>query len=152
MRTLDLTPLFKSSIGFDHMMDLLESMSSHNSGAGYPPYNIEKTDDNHYRITMAVAGFTEEELNITLHENTLVIQGKSKEEDDSIQYLYKGIAKRAFERHFQLADFIEVGDAAMENGLLMIYLTRRTPSNIKPKQIAITKGSKPKRANKLIEQ
>ena len=151
MRTLDLTPLFRSTIGFDHMMDLLETISSSNSGASYPPYNIEKTADNYYRITMAVAGFTQDELNITLHEHTLVIQGKAAAEDENIEYIHKGIAKRAFERHFQLADFIEVGEAELENGLLMIHLTRRVPENIKPKQINITKGKKPKKITKLIE-
>ena len=149
MPTLDLTPLFRSSVGFEHMMNLVESLS-HNDSHSYPPYDIEKLDDANYKIKMAVAGFDEDNLSISLQENTLIITGENNTADQNIEYLYKGIAQRGFERHFQLADFIEVGAASLENGLLSISLLRKVPEPTKIKKIAIE--SKNNKGTKRIEQ
>ncbi|OJX11404.1 MAG: heat-shock protein [Caedibacter sp. 37-49] len=150
MRNYDLTPLFRSSIGFDRLMRIMDSATRGEEGApSYPPYNIEKMDDQTYRLTMAVAGFSEDNLSITVQDNVLVITGKARADDESVQYLYRGIAGRAFERHFQLADFIKVGDANLENGLLKITLQREIPEAMKPRTIEIRPAQKPK--GKLIE-
>ena len=150
MTTYDLTPLFKSGVGFDHMMHMLDSaLSTESSGSSYPPYNIEKIEDNYYRITMAVAGFRRQDLNVTLQDNVLIISGKADLNDKSIEYLHRGIAGRAFERHFQLADFIKVIGAAMENGLLKVSLQREIPETMKPRKINIEDE---KNKKKLLEQ
>lgn len=149
MRTFDLTPLFRSSVGFDRMMQLVDSALTSDESSGYPPYNIEKLNDETYRITMAVAGFEESDLEIVIHDNTLVIAGKVKPQDTNLEYLHRGIAGRAFERHFQLADFIKVGDAELKNGLLSIELEREVPEALKPRKIKIQNSS---RKEKLIEQ
>lgn len=137
MRTYDLTPLFRSSIGFDRLMRMMDASMRAEESSSYPPYNIEKIDEHTYRLTMAVAGFSEDDLNITVQDNTLHISGKARMEDEKIQYLYRGIAGRAFERQFQLADYIKVGEASLENGLLRIILEREIPEAMKPRTIMI---------------
>ena len=141
MRTYDLTPLFRSSIGFDRLMRLMDaSLRSEESSSGsYPPYNIEKLNEETYRLTMAVAGFKEKDLTITVQDNVLFVSGKACNDDEQIQYLYRGIAGRAFERQFQLADFIRVGNASLENGLLRLTLHREVPEAMKPRTITISK-------------
>ena len=150
MRTIDFdfTPLYRSAIGFDRVAHMLESMNRSNGQsskqAGYPPYNIELLDDNQYRITMAIAGFSEEELDIETHEGVLVVQGKKSADGTDRKFLYQGIAERGFERRFQLADYVKVTGAAMDNGLLHIELEREIPEAMKPRKINI--GN-----NKLLE-
>jgi len=138
MRT-DLSPLFRATVGFDRMMNLLDSAARVDDGAlSYPPYNIEKTGEDSYRITMAVAGFGEEDLEITVKENSLVISGrKEKTENGSKTFLHHGIAQRAFERRFDLADYIKVTGAGLENGLLNVELVREIPEAKKPRSIKI---------------
>jgi len=143
MRT-DLSPLFRATVGFDRMMNLLDSAARVDDGAlSYPPYNIEKTGEDAYRITMAVAGFGEDDLDITVKENSLVISGrKEKAENGSKTFLHHGIAQRAFERRFDLADYIKVTGAGLENGLLNVELVREIPEAKKPRSIKIeTLGS-----------
>nr|WP_086938826.1 small heat shock chaperone IbpA [Thaumasiovibrio occultus] len=137
MRNIDFTPLYRSAIGFDRLFNMMENASPNNSG-GYPPYNIEQQDDNHYRITMAVAGFAEEQLDITQQQNTLIVSGtKTADEGVERRFLYQGIADRNFERKFQLADHVNVIGAQMENGLLHIDLEREIPEAMKPRKINI---------------
>lgn len=143
MRTYDLSPLFRSTIGFDRLGRLLETSLTTDS-VTYPPYNIEKVGDNAYRITMAVAGFSADEVDLTVQDNSLTIRGKAAAEPESVQYLHRGIASRAFERKFQLADHVEVEGARLENGLLHVDLVRRIPESLKPRKIEIgTSASKP---------
>ncbi|WP_455201837.1 Hsp20 family protein [Kaarinaea lacus] len=137
MVNFDFSPLFRSSIGFDHMVSLLDSARRIDQGANsYPPYNIERTGDDAYRISMAVAGFAQSELNVETKENTLTISAV-KNKDDTKNYLYHGIAERNFERRFQLADHVKVTDAKLENGLLHIDLVREIPEAMKPRTIQI---------------
>jgi len=126
MRTYDLSPLFRSTIGFDRLGRLLET-SLTTEGVTYPPYNIEKLGENAYRLTMAVAGFGENDIDLTVQDNALTIRGKAQPEPETAQYLHRGIAGRAFERHFQLADHVEVEGARLEHGLLHVELVRRIP-------------------------
>ncbi|WP_461538840.1 Hsp20 family protein [Spongorhabdus nitratireducens] len=139
----DMTPLYRSAIGFDRVQRLLENISTSGNQNGYPPYNIELMDENNYRITMAVAGFSAEELDIESHQNTLTVTGNKQADPDTKerQFLYQGIAERGFERRFQLADFIKVTGASMDNGLLHIELEREIPEEMKPFKIQI-EGSK----------
>jgi len=138
MRNFDLSPLFRSSIGFDRMTRLLDAATRMDDSAfSYPPYNIEKTGENAYRITMAVAGFGEDDLNITVQENSLVISGKLNKSEDEKKYLYRGIAGRAFERRFELAEHIRVSGASLVNGLLHVDLVREVPEAMKPRTIKI---------------
>lgn len=138
MRTYDLSPLFRSTVGFDSLSRLLESaMTADDAALSYPPYNIEKVGENAYRITMAIAGFGPEDLDIVAQQNSLVVTGKAKKERENAQYLYRGIAGRAFERRFQLADFIKVAGASLENGLLHVELVREIPEEMKPRTIRI---------------
>ncbi|MBW7946654.1 Hsp20 family protein [Sphingosinicella microcystinivorans] len=138
MRTFDLSPLLRSSIGFENLSRLAEFAARGDEGGGYPPYNIEKTGENAYRIQMAVAGFAESELDITVQENTLTVTGKTAEtENGDRQFLHRGIAKRAFERRFQLADVIKVTGATYEHGLLNIDLVREIPEEKKPRKVVI---------------
>lgn len=138
MRAYDLSPLFRSTVGFDRLSRLLESATNiDDAAASYPPYNIEKLGEDSYRITMAVAGFGPEDVEITAQENSLVITGKAKKEVETGQFLYRGIAGRAFERRFQLADFIKVTGASMVNGLLHVDLVREIPEAMKPRTIRI---------------
>ena len=158
MHTFDLTPLFRSTVGFDRMARLLDSATRVDEQAvSYPPYNIEKLGEDDYRITMAVAGFGEDELDVTLREGTLIVTGKAEAKTASEngaekaerKFLHRGIAQRAFERRFQLADHIQVSGARLENGLLHIELVREIPEAMKPRQIAI---SGPGGKAKSIEQ
>ena len=144
MTNFDFSPLFRSTIGFDRLANLLDEGLLTEAG-GYPPYNIEVTDENAYRITMAVAGFSEAEISIVHHENELLVSGERKERDDKTQYLYRGIAARAFERRFQVADYVKVTGARLENGLLQIDLVRELPEALRPRKIEITRGSGPQR-------
>jgi molecular chaperone IbpA len=138
MRTFDFAPLYRSTIGFDHLTSLLDSVSQRDqSQPSYPPYNIELLDKDQYRITMAVAGFVTEELDIQSEQQTLRVRGKKAEESTERKYLHQGIAAREFERVFQLADHVRVTSAKLENGLLHIELKREIPETMKPRQIPI---------------
>ncbi|WED21854.1 Hsp20 family protein [Vibrio sp. JC009] len=139
MRTVDFTPLYRNAIGFDRLFDMMEAGNKAASN-GYPPYNIEQQDENKYRITMAVAGFAEEQLDITQKENMLIVRGEQKS-DENKKYVYQGIAERNFERKFQLADYVRVIGASMENGLLHVDLEREIPEAMKPRKIEINNGS-----------
>ncbi|MEZ5893003.1 MAG: Hsp20 family protein [Parvularculaceae bacterium] len=136
MRTFDLTPLYRSTVGFDRVFDLLDTMGKAETG-GYPPYNIERVDENDYRITLAVAGFSEAELDVELHENTLTVTGTRGDADEGRTFLYQGIAGRSFQRRFQLAEHVLVAGASLVNGLLNIELKREIPETAKPRKIAI---------------
>jgi molecular chaperone IbpA len=143
MRTFDLAPLYRSTVGFDRLFSLLDQVSGFDGTApGYPPYNIERTGENAYRISVAVAGFAENELSIVAKESTLTIRGdkQTKTDEKNGSVLYQGIAARAFERQFQLADHVEVKGAKLENGLLHVDLTREVPEAKKPRQIPIGDG------------
>jgi len=137
MRTFDLTPLYRSTVGFDRLFSMLDD--GFEAAPGYPPYNIERTGDNAYRISVAVAGFAENELSIEAKENTLTIRGgkEAKDEKNHGEVLYQGIAARAFERVFQLADYVQVKGASLQNGLLHVDLVREIPEAKKPRQIPI---------------
>ena len=139
MRNYDLSPLFRSTVGFDRLARLVDGATRvEDASAGYPPYNIEKLGEEDYRVTMAVAGFTADEIDITVHENTLTVTGQAKQADaPATQFLHRGIARRAFERRFQLADHIRVKAAALTNGLLDIELAREVPEQLKPRKIEI---------------
>lgn len=139
MRTFDLTPFYRSTIGFDRLFNMLDQASGDN-GPGYPPYNIERTGDNAYRISVAVSGFSPAELSIVSKENTLTIKGEksANENGGKSEVLYRGIAARAFERAFQLADYVTVKNASLENGLLHVDLVREIPEAKKPRSIPIT--------------
>ena len=135
MRSIDFSPLYRSAIGFDRLANLIESAAS-NGNAGYPPYNIEQLGDSDYRISMAVAGFTQEELELSFQENLLTVKG-NKQADTERHYLYQGIVERGFERRFQLADYVRVKGADLKNGLLHIDLAREVPEAMKPRKIEI---------------
>ena len=139
MRTFDLAPLYRSTVGFDRLFNMLDGVDA---APGYPPYNIERTGDNAYRISVAVAGFGESDLSIEAKENTLTIKGEKQEKSGKKngEVLYQGIAARAFERVFQLADYVQVRGAALENGLLHVDLVREIPEAKKPRQIRIGTG------------
>ena len=140
MRTaFDFSPLYRSSIGFDRVFDLLENASRTTTVDNWPPYDIAKTGDDDYRITMAVAGFSEDEMTITQEQNMLMVSGQ-KADDDQGEYLHHGIAGRAFERRFQLADHVKVTGAGLKNGLLTIDLKRDIPEEMKPRRIEIGNG------------
>jgi molecular chaperone IbpA len=138
MRQFDLSPLYRSTVGFDRMFSMLDSLTNPDTGQTYPPYNIERTGEDAYRITMAVAGFAENELSIEAKQNSLTVRGeKTDAEQKDREVLYRGIAGRAFERRFQLADYVEVRGAKLENGLLHVDLVREIPEAMKPRSIAI---------------
>ncbi len=139
MRTFDLTPLYRSTVGFDRLTDMLDSLSQADSGVTYPPYNIERTDENHYRISLAVAGFAEKDLVVEVKEGVLFVQGKrdGEKDDGQARYLHHGIAGRSFDRRFQLAENVEVRGAQLENGLLHVDLERIVPEEKKPRRITI---------------
>lgn len=150
MRRFDPTPLYRASIGFDRMADMLDRVLSADLQApSYPPYNIEKTAENSYRISIAVAGFAADDLSVEVKENALVVAGRSKEDDSARDYLHRGIATRAFERRFHLADHVRVNGARHIDGMLHIELVRELPEALKPRQIAIATDAKP--ASKLVE-
>ena len=154
MRTFDLSPLMRSSIGFDHLNRLMDSAAHRDTTSTFPPYNIEKFSEDAYQISIAVAGFSPDEMDITLTDGVLVISGNSKEEDDvdDARFIHRGIAKRSFERRFQLAETIEVLDASFDHGMLKIDLKRVVPEHLLPRSIKInqqkTKGSKIKLEDK----
>ena len=147
MRNIDFAPLYRTTVGFDRLSSLLDSVNrSDATTGGYPPYNIELLEQDNYRITMAVAGFTTEELDIQAENLTLTVKGQHAGEEGEHNYLHRGIAGRNFERRFQLAEHIEVAGARLENGLLHVDLVRVVPEAMKPKQIAINTGN-----SKLID-
>jgi molecular chaperone IbpA len=150
MRTFDLSPLYRSTVGFDRFFSMLDQAPGFEGGGSpYPPYNIERTGENTYRVSVAVAGFSEAELSIESKENTLTVKGEkvAKTDEKKPELLYQGIAARAFERVFRLADFVEVKAAALENGLLHIDLVREIPETMKPRTIRINAGQ----SGKVIE-
>lgn len=141
MTRIDLSPFYRSAIGFDRMANLVDNLfhTTDSGNSNFPPYNIQKIGETDYRITMAVAGFDENELDVTIHDGTLIITGRSEQEtaDDDKTFLYRGIAGRQFERRFQLADFIEIKSASLNKGLLHINLKREIPEKMKPRKISI---------------
>jgi molecular chaperone IbpA len=141
MRTIDFSPLYRSVVGFDRLADLLESATAE-AATGYPPYNIERTAENEYRIEIAVAGFRPEELNVEVKENLLTVQGRKAANDESRRFLHRGLAERNFERRFQLADYVLVTNADLRDGLLQIALKRELPEALKPRRIEIGGGGK----------
>jgi molecular chaperone IbpA len=145
MTSIDFSPLFRSMIGFDRLSSALENAYRSEPG-GYPPYNVEASGENDYRITMAVAGFTQKDLSLEVKENILTVSGSRSEEEKDRKFLYRGIANRGFERKFQLADYVRVVDARLENGLLHIELRREIPEAMKPRKIEIRSD-----AGKLLE-
>ena len=140
MRTVDFSPLYRSVVGFDRLAALLDAAASSESASGYPPYNIERTDENTYRIEIAVAGFRPEELNIEVKENLVTVQGRKAANDEPRRFLHRGLAERNFERRFQLADYVVVTDAQIADGLLSISLKRELPEQLKPRQVPIKSG------------
>ena len=143
MRTeLDFSPLYRSTVGFDRLFDMLDRTwgTPEASNANWPPYNIEKLGDDHYRITMAVAGFAPEEINLVQQENTLLVEARKHPEPEGVQVLHRGIANRAFRQTFNLADYVRVSSANLENGLLVIDLVREVPEAMKPRRIEIAGG------------
>jgi molecular chaperone IbpA len=148
MRTFDLNPLYRSTVGFDRLFGLLDNLSGEARSETYPPYNIERTGENTYRISVAVAGFGQDDLTIEAKENVLTVKGEKKADGDDKELLYRGIASRAFERRFQLADYVEVKGADLVNGLLHVDLVREIPEAKKPRSIAIGNG-KAKKAQQI---
>lgn len=137
MNHFDLSPYRRSMVGFDRLFDMLENKGQATGGDNYPPFNIEKLGNDAYRITLAVAGFKPQDLDITAQQNLLVVQGKKSDDTASGQFLHVGIAQRGFERRFELADYVKVKDANLADGLLVIDLEREVPEAMKPKKIAI---------------
>lgn len=152
MRHVDFSPLYRSTVGFDRLFTMLDSLAQPDQSQAYPPYNIERTGDNSYRITMAVAGFGDDDLSVEAREHVLTVKGEKADENGSGEgeFLYRGIAKRAFERRFQLAEYVEVKGAKLENGLLHVDLVREIPEAMKPRRIAIS-VDKAAEATKQIE-
>ena len=148
MRAYDFSPLLRTTVGFDRIEQLFRTLERASSENSYPPYNIVRKDADNYRITMAVAGFDEDQIEIVATQNSLKVSGKSDEEKDEVQYLHRGLASRSFAQNFELAETIKVVGATMENGLLHIDLVREIPEELKPRTIEI---SKPKGKGKLIE-
>ena len=141
MRTYDFSPLWRSTIGFDHLADLVDSSLRQATDDNYPPYNIERSSEDHYRITLALAGFAPEDVSLTAEQNTLTIEGKKAGKDER-DYLYQGIAARPFRRVFNLADYVQVKGASFDNGILTFELAREIPEAMKPRSIAIN-GANP---------
>ncbi|MSO71012.1 MAG: Hsp20 family protein [Alphaproteobacteria bacterium] len=147
MRTLDLSPLFRSTVDFDRWDRVFDqAFGAEAEAQSYPPYNIEKLSESSYRIAMAVAGFTQGDIEVTQTRNSLVVRGKTKEKDEDVRYLHRGIAGRAFERQFELADHVNVTEAKLENGLLLIALQREVPEASRPRSIPIAAGDRPRLA------
>ena len=147
MRTeLDFSPLYRSTVGFDRLFDMLDRTwgTAEASSANWPPYNIERLGEDQYRITMAVAGFTPEEINLVQQENTLLVEARKHPEPEGVQVLYRGIATRSFRQTFNLADYVKVSGANLENGLLLIDLVREVPEAMRPRRIEIAGGGEPK--------
>ena len=151
MDRFDFSPLFRSTIGFDRLTRLVDAASRlDNAALAYPPYNIEKTGEDAYRLTMAVAGFSPDEIDVTVHENSLLVTGKGKQGEDEGRYLHRGIARRAFERRFSLADHIKVTGASLVNGMLHVDLVHEVPEEAKPRKIEIA-GGRPQSAPEVVE-
>lgn len=144
MRHSDFAPLFRSTIGFDRLAQLLDGTAGFDNEQGYPPYNIERTGDNAYRITIAVAGFGKDELKLEVKEQMLAVRGEKKSEPTERSYLHRGIATRNFERRFQLADYVEVSGASLDDGLLSIDLARNLPERMKPRSVEINASGEAK--------
>ena len=142
MNRIDLTPYRRTTVGFDRLFDMLEGATRANTGDNYPPFNIERRGEDTYRVTLAIAGFKPEDLDITAQQNLLVIAGKKAPEAQNGQYLHVGIAQRGFERRFELADYVRVEAANLEDGLLVIDLVREVPEAMRPKKIAINGAKK----------
>ena len=140
MTTFDFSPLYKTSVGFDRLASMMNSATRQDQGNAYPPYNIRTTGEDHYQITMAVAGFSEDEISITTEQNRLLVTGnRADEKEEQGEYLHRGIATRSFERRFNLADHVKVVSASLENGLLHVELERELPEAMKPRSIKIGK-------------
>jgi molecular chaperone IbpA len=142
MRHFDFAPLYRSTVGFDRLAQILDSVTGLDNETVYPPYNIERLSDNEYRITMAVAGFAQNELKVDVKESALSVKGEKKADEAERKYLHRGIAARSFERRFQLADYVEVKGADLKDGLLHIDLVRNLPERMKPRTVAISANSK----------
>jgi len=140
----DFSPLYRSTVGFDRLFDMLDEATRVEPAANWPPYNIEKTGDDDYRITMAVAGFSPDEIELVQQENTLYVSGQKHPEPEGVQVLHRGIATRAFKQSFNLADHVKVTGASIDNGLLTVELKREVPEALKPRRIAIATGGEPK--------
>lgn len=138
MRPFDFAPLYRSTVGFDRLFHMLDSINTGGEDGGYPPYNIERIADNSYRITMAVAGFTRDEITVEVKETTLTVKGEKKPEETKREFLHRGIAQRGFDRRFQLADYVEVTSADLKDGLLHVDLVRNIPERMKPRTISIS--------------
>ena len=153
MRTFDLAPLYRATVGFDQLADLMDRVMADNSNVTantYPPYNIEKTADDAWRISIAVAGFTDDELNVEVRENALIVSARKAEDDGDRKYLHRGIATRAFERRFTLAEHVQVTGASHVNGMLHIDLVREVPEALKPRTVQISRGDTVE--HKAVEQ
>jgi molecular chaperone IbpA len=148
MRTFDFSPLYRSTVGFDRLFDMIDQTARVEPLPNWPPYNVEKSGDDHYRITMAVAGFGPDEIEITQKENMLLVSGQKHAEQENAQFLHRGIATRAFKQTFSLADYVNVKAAHLENGLLTIDLVREVPEELKPRRIQIASGGQ---SQKVIE-
>jgi len=145
MRTaFDFSPLYRSTVGFDRLFDLIDQTARQDASSHWPPYNVEKTGDDQYRITMAVAGFSPDDIEITQKENVLLVAGQRHPEQENAQFLHRGIATRNFKQTFSLADYVKVKGASLENGLLTIELVREVPEELKPRRIEIGSGHSPK--------
>lgn len=152
MRNYDLSPLFRSTVGFDRLARMLDAAQRvDDQSLSYPPYNIEKLGEDNYRITMAIAGFGEDDLTITAQGQSLVVAGSIRKEESTGQFLHRGIAGRAFERRFELADTVKVTGASLVNGLLHIDLVREVPESLKPRTIPITQAASKQAGTKLID-
>lgn len=141
MTTFDFSPLYRNSVGFDRLASMMSTASRQDQSSGYPPYNIRATSEDHYQISMAVAGFAEEDLNITTEQTRLLISGEHSDKEEQGEFLHRGIANRSFERRFNLADHVKVVKASLENGLLHIDLERELPEAMKPRTIKIGKSA-----------
>ena len=152
MRNFDRAPLYRASVGFDRMADLMDrALSADSATQSYPPYNIEKTGEDTYRISIAVAGFTADDLNVELRDGSVIVSAKKAEEDDSRTFLHRGIATRAFERRFTLAEHIRVEGASHQDGMLHIELEREIPEALKPRRIAIASAESTARAKDVVD-
>jgi len=141
MRTLNLDPFWRTTIGFDRLFDMMDESLRFEPQDNYPPCNIVRTGEDAYRISLAVAGFKPEQVNVTVHQNTLTVSGQVNQKQDHVEYVHRGIAARPFERRFSLADFVEVKHASFEDGLLQIELERKVPESMKPRRFDITVGN-----------
>ena len=141
MRTLNLDPFWRTTVGFDRLFDMMDESLRFEPQDNYPPCNIVRTGEDSYRISLAVAGFKPEQVNVTVQQNMLTISGRVHEKQDQAEYVYRGIAARPFERHFSLADFVEVKHASFEDGLLQVELERKVPESMKPRKIDVTIGN-----------